>query len=146
MTWNAHTQKISNKISGSLGIMNRLKQYLPQNIFRTIYSSLILPHINYSILVWGFKSSRISKLQKRAARMISCSKYNAHTKPLLQSLNLLKVVDISKIKPLKFCFKYPRKHYHFILMKCSAKLLVDTIMELDNDRFKIFINIQLEPI
>ena len=64
MTWNAHIQKISNKISRSLGVMNRLKRYLPQNILRTIYNSLILPHINYSILVWGFKSSRISKLQK----------------------------------------------------------------------------------
>ena len=65
MTWNAHIQKISNKISRSLGVMNRLKRYLPQNISRTIYNSLILPHINHSILVWGFKSSRISKLQKK---------------------------------------------------------------------------------
>ena len=109
MTWNAHIQKISNKISRSLGVMNRLKRYLPQNILRTIYNSLILPHINYSILVWGFKSSRISKLQKRAVRMISCSKYNAHTEPLFKSLNLLKVEDIFKIKILKFYYKYSQK-------------------------------------
>ena len=43
MTWNAHIQKISNKISRSLGVMNRLKRYLPQNILRTIYNSLIFP-------------------------------------------------------------------------------------------------------
>ena len=109
MTWNAHIQKISNKISRSLGVMNRLKRYLPQNILRTIYNSLILPHINYSILVWEFKSSRISKLQKRAVRMISCSKYNAHTEPLFKSLNLLKVEDIFKIKILKFYYKYSQK-------------------------------------
>ena len=36
----------------------RLKRYLHQNILRAIYNSLILPHIDYSILVWGFKSSR----------------------------------------------------------------------------------------
>ena len=89
--------------------MNRLKRYLPQNILRTIYNSLILPHINYSILVWGFKSSRISKLQKRAVRMISCNKYNAHTEPLFKSLNLLKVEDIFKIKILKFYYKYSQK-------------------------------------
>ena len=77
MNWNAHIQKISNKISISLGIMNRLKRYLPQ-ILRTIDNSLILPHINYSVLVWGFKSSRISKLQKKAARMISSSRYLNH--------------------------------------------------------------------
>ena len=66
-------------------------------------------HINYSILVWGFKSSRISKLQKRAVRMISCSKYNAHTEPLFKSLNLLKVEEIFKIKILKFYYKYSQK-------------------------------------
>ena len=98
MNWNAHIQKIANKISRSLGMMNRLKRYLPQNILRTIYNSLILPHINHSILVWGFKSSRISKLQKRAVRMITCSRYDAHTEPLYKSLNLLKVEDFSKLK------------------------------------------------
>ena len=127
-------------------VMNRLKRYLPQNILPTIYNSLILPHINYSILVWGFKSSRIYKLQKRAVRMISCSKYNAHTEPLFKSLNLLKVEDIFKIKTLKFYHKYSQKYYRFILMKCSPNLLIDTIMELDNNRLKFFINIQLEPI
>ena len=59
-------------------------------------------HIKYSILVWRFKSNRISKLQKRAVRMISCSKCNAHTEPLIKSLNLLKVEDIFKMKALKF--------------------------------------------
>ena len=29
MNWNSHTQKIANKISRTLGVMNRLKQYLP---------------------------------------------------------------------------------------------------------------------
>ena len=141
MTWNAQIQKLSNKISRSLGIMNRLKWYLPQNIFHTIYNSLILSHINHSILVWEFKSSRISKLQKRAVRMISCSKYNAHTEPLYKSLNLLKVEDIFKIKTLEFYYKYSRKKHYFILMKCSPKLLIDIIMELDNNQFKLFINI-----
>ena len=146
MTWTAHIQKISNKISRSLGIINRLKRYLPQNILRTIYNSLSLPHINYAILVRGYKSSRISKLQKRVVRMISCSEYNAHTEPLFKSLNFLKVEGIFKIKALKFYYKYSQKHDLFILMKCSPKLLVDTIMELDNNQFKFFINIQLEPI
>ena len=78
--------------------------------------------------------------------MISCSEYNAHTEPLFKSLNFLKVEGIFKIKALKFYYKYPQKHDLFIKMKCSPKLLVDTIMELDNNQFKFFINIQLEPI
>ena len=58
LTWNGHVQKISNKISRSLGIMCKLKRFLPQNI------------LQYCILSWGFKSDRIFKLQKK-----SCSNY-----------------------------------------------------------------------
>ena len=78
--------------------------------------------------------------------MISCSKYNAHTESLFKSLNLLKVEDIFKIKALKSYYKYSQKHDHFIFMEYSPKLLIDTFMELDNNRFKFFIYIQLEPI
>ena len=38
---------------------------------------------------------------KRAVRIITCSKYNSHTEPLLKVLNLLKIEDIMKIKALK---------------------------------------------
>ena len=101
LTWNGHVQKISNKISRPLGIMCKLKQFLPQNILRILYNSLILPHLQYCVLSWGFKSDRIFKLQKRAVRIITCSKYNAHTGPLLKRLNLFKIEDIRKTKALK---------------------------------------------
>ena len=106
LTWNGHVQKISNKISRSLGIMCKLKRFLPQNILKILYNSLILPHLQYCILSWGFKSDRIFKLQKRAARIITCSKYNAHTEPLLKTLNLLKIEDIMKTKALKLYYRY----------------------------------------
>ena len=67
--------------------------------------SLILPHLQYCILSWGFKSDRIFKLQKSAARIITCSKYNAHTEPLLKTLNLLKIDDIMKTKALKLYYR-----------------------------------------
>ena len=76
--------------------MCKLKGFLPQNILRISYYSLILPHLQYSVLSWGFKSDRIFKLQKRAVRIITCSKYNAHTEPLLKMLNLLKIEEIMK--------------------------------------------------
>ena len=62
LSWSPHIQKISNKISRTLGIMNRLKRFLPENILRLIYNSLILPYFQYSILTWGFKIGRLEKL------------------------------------------------------------------------------------
>ena len=91
LSWKSHIQKISNKIARTLGIMCRLKKKLPAHVLRILYSSLILPHLQYSILAWGFKMGRLEKLQKRAVRIISCSKYNSHTDPLFKNLNLLVV-------------------------------------------------------
>ena len=50
--------------------------------------------------------SRLIKLQKRAIRIITDSKYNSHTEPLLKSLNLLKINDIFTIQCLKFFHNY----------------------------------------
>ena len=79
LNWKAHIQKCSNKISRTLGVTNHLKRYLPTKVLRVLYNSLILPHLQYTILSWGSTLSRLSKLQKRATRVITCSKFNAHT-------------------------------------------------------------------
>ena len=106
LDWNPHLQKISNKVSRTLGVMCRLKNYLPVHILRLLYNSLVLPYLQYGILTWGFKIGRIEKLQKRAVRIITCSKYNAHTEPLFKTLNLLKVSDMFTLNLLKMYYKY----------------------------------------
>ena len=106
VNWNAHIQKVSSKISRSLGVMCRLKKFLPPHILRLLYNSLILPHLQYALLTWGFKNSRLSKLQKRAIRIITQSKYNSHTEPLFKRMNLLKLSDIFKSKVLRFFHRF----------------------------------------
>ena len=106
MSWKAHTQKIANKISRSLGVMSSLKNFLPRQILLTLYNSLIVPHLQYSILCWGFKPGRVTTLQKRAIRLISRSKYNAHSEPIFKKIGLLKLEDIFHLSTLKFYFKF----------------------------------------
>ena len=105
LSWDAHTNALVGKISRTTGILNKLKLFLPQYILKTIYTSLILCQLNYGILAWGHNNNRVYKLQKRAVRIISCSKFNAHSEPLLKQLNLLKVEDILKLQQLKFYHK-----------------------------------------
>lgn len=105
LNWKPHLNKISNKISKTAGILARLKRFLPKPILRTIYCSLVLPHLTYGVILWGPKSDKIFKLQKKVIRIISNSKYNAHTEPLFLQMNLLKVDDIKRISELKFAFR-----------------------------------------
>ena len=76
LNWHSHTTKIANKICKIIGILNKLKHILPQQILSTIYTSLVTPHLNYGILLWGHEATRIykHKLQKKAIRTISKSK------------------------------------------------------------------------
>ena len=111
MTWKSHTDNIANKISRTTGLLNKLKHYLPSSILETLYKSLILCHLNFSILAWGFQHSRLSKLQKKAIRTITNSKYNAHTEPLFKKLNLLKLEDIFKRRTLQFYFKHKNNSF-----------------------------------
>ena len=81
MNLNSHSSNISNKISRTLGVMNRLKRYLQFSALKLIYSSLILSHLQFAITSWGFELERLSKLQKRAIRIMTNSKYNTQTDP-----------------------------------------------------------------
>ena len=94
LDWSHHIKKIAGKISKVLAVMSRIKRFTSSGILRMIYNSLVLPHLYYVILAWGFNNNRILKLQKRAVRIISKAKYNAHTEPLFKNLMLLKIQDI----------------------------------------------------
>ena len=69
-------------------------------------------------LLWGHEATRIYKLQKKAIRTISMSKYNAHTEPIFKKLQFLKLNDIFKLQQLKFYYKLikgdlPKYFQHF---------------------------------
>ena len=106
LRWHPHVQKISNKISRILGIIGRLKKFLPTNILRLMYNSLVLPHLQFGILAWGFNMGRLEKLQKRAVRIINCQKYSAHTDPLFKKLSLLKLNNLFRLNVLKLYYKF----------------------------------------
>ena len=54
----------------------------------------------------GYKCNRLVKLQKRLVKIITRSKYNAHTDPLFECTELLKVADTLDLNALKFYYKY----------------------------------------
>ena len=112
LNWNHHNTDVANKIVKTVGILNILKIYLPLNVLRIIYNSLILPHLNYGILLWGHQAKQtkqIQVIQKRAVRILTGSKYNSHTEPLFKQINLLKVNDICKLNEIKFYYKLVHK-------------------------------------
>ena len=107
LNWKAHKEMVANRISKYCGVL--IKNVLPLHILRTLYHSMIYPHINCGLLVWEYECNRITKIQKRAIRLITCSKYNAYTEPLLKALEKLRVSDVLHLNAMKFYYRYTRK-------------------------------------
>ena len=62
LKWAPHTDRIANKISLTLGVINN---FLPTYTLMTMYNSLILPHLNFCILSWGIHSGRLPPSYRR---------------------------------------------------------------------------------
>ena len=60
---------------------------------------------------------RIYKIQKRAIRTITLSKYNDHTAPLFKKLKLLTLKDIIVLQELKFYFTFVHKILPYYLQQ-----------------------------
>ena len=54
----------------------------------------------------GYQGNRLNKIQKKAIRIITSSRYNSNTEPLFKQLNMLKLEDLLKLQQLKFYFKF----------------------------------------
>ena len=74
-----------------------------------IYNALILPHLNYGVILWGNDQSRVAILQRKAMRAISNSSYNAHTDVLFKNLKILKFQNLYDIQCMNFCYKLENK-------------------------------------
>ena len=108
MSWKPHIDLLSNKLAQCAGVLNKLKRFLPIHILRTLYFSMVQSRIMYCILTWGFDYYRIEKLQKRFVRIISSSKYNAHSEPLFKILDILKIEHLFSQSCLKFVYKFKK--------------------------------------
>ena len=89
LKFKSHINHVCRKISKSIGIRNKLKNYLDSDALISLYYSIIYPYVIYCNLIWGntFKSKLqpIFILQKRAIRIIRKVGYLAHTNVLFSN-------------------------------------------------------------
>ena len=109
LSWNHHINKISLKISKSIGILYRLRDIYPRAALQNLYNALSISQFSYCILCWGSVISEnhsLHILQKRALRLITNSKY---TEPLCKELRVLKVFDMFYVNAI---WKFYNKLMH----------------------------------
>jgi hypothetical protein len=53
LTWKDHIDPVASKISKSIGIIAKLRHFVPRSTTSDIYRYLILPYTSYGIILWG---------------------------------------------------------------------------------------------
>ena len=74
LNWKIHSGNISNKSSRISCVLNNRKYILPERIKLLLYNTLLLPHINYCLMTWGYHGQRIYKIQETSIHTITLSK------------------------------------------------------------------------
>jgi hypothetical protein len=91
---------LCNKLAISIFILNQAKNFLTPKALKTLYFSLVHPHLLYCINIYSCTSqanlNRMYKLQKKAIRIISNANSSAHTEPLFHSLGILPLNQLIK--------------------------------------------------
>ena len=110
LSWKSHIENICKIISRNIGVMNRLKYYLPSSALLTLYSSMILPYLNYGILAWGNTYQtlldKLFLLQKKALRIVFNLHPREHTEALFFDHKILKIKDLYVFQLGQFMFNY----------------------------------------
>ena len=93
LSFDAHCDLLCSKLSRSNYIISRVKNILPTKTLKTLYYSLIHPHILYGLPIYSCTTqknlNKIFLMQKKAVRAITKSKYNSPTNPIFVSLGIL---------------------------------------------------------
>ena len=100
LNWKNHIEHIASKIKRGIGLLSKLRHYVPSKILVNLYYTLIYPYLTYSVIAWGNTydntTNPIFILQKRALRIITFADFRDPSNPLFIKLNILKFDDIVK--------------------------------------------------
>ena len=108
LSWEEHCNQVANKMARNVGILNKIKNFIPTSSLFILYNSLIFPQFSYGTEVWGACLSkylkRIIGIQKKAIRNICKSDWTSHTEPRMKSQKVLKVEDQQYLKCMSLAF------------------------------------------
>ena len=93
LKWDNQINAVCKKVNSKLFLLKRILNYLNDNMKSLFYNSYIMPIFDYCCIIWGFgKQSHISKLtslQKRAAKIILCEPKTTPSSDLFKTLQWL---------------------------------------------------------
>ena len=95
LSWKQRTDKLSSKISKSIGILYKSRDVSSKQCLKQLYFSFIHNYVNYAYISWAStgksKLERLYRCQKHASHVIYHKDRYTHASPLLNDMKALNV-------------------------------------------------------
>ena len=116
--WDHHIQNSSKIISQRIGLVSRLRKFIPFKIAKLLANSLVMPYFDYCDLVWNNCSKdlceKLQILQNRLARVVLKEGRRAHITDMLNAMkwkNLETRSNINLIHLVRKCLLNEAPNY-----------------------------------
>ena len=97
LTFTTHFDAVAINVSKLVGILYRLKYFLPEDVLYYLYNSFIKPYFLYGIKVWypsaNYNKEKLFRIQKYAIRFICNLPRNSHTSFHFNQWSILMLED-----------------------------------------------------
>ena len=105
--WATHLANLEKKSSRSIGLLSKIRQYVSMHLLQTIYYSIFHCHLIYAYEIWGqnqnnLRFTKLTKLQKKALKVINFQSSDSPTGPLYQENKVLIIADFIYYKNALF--------------------------------------------
>ena len=100
LSWKHHSDLVAAKVARGLGILRRLKHFLPLSVLLLLYHSIVAPYISYGCVIWSsnfyanFK--RVQILQNKTVRLLG--NYIENVNDTASCFKKLRVLNIGQIR------------------------------------------------
>ena len=109
LKFKCHINDLTLKISRHIALLYQIKDFMPEDVIKSIYYAHIYPLLTYCNPIWSTTYATFLnplKLQlKKIVRIVTNSNYLEHTNPLFKETKILKLEDITKLTIGTFMYK-----------------------------------------
>jgi hypothetical protein len=110
LTWKSHIYCTCRKLAKSIGILRKVKNCFSRSTMLQLYSSFILPYLQYGITLWGaaYKSSLdpLFVLQKKSLKVALNLPIRTSTRDLFLDAKILPLFDLFRLYVSIFMYKF----------------------------------------
>ena len=117
LSWNSHVNRLCLTLSKRIGLIRRLRQFIPKQNRIVLYYGLIQSSLDYCIIVWGNTTEcnidKVFTLQKRLLRVLFELPYD------FPSADLFNMFEVMSVRQRIFLF-FSYKCFQLFFSDCSS--------------------------